>query len=115
MPFKAYLTSALLLSSAPVFAAQDKLELDDFMVNCVSSVDQSSVTLVRSGGSNKGYIMAGDLQGEADILPGLGSMTFLLMQDGQVITFVVDHANLEYDMMVKGSALRNDRGSCTLS
>jgi hypothetical protein len=85
------------------------------MANCTSSVDQSSVTLARSGGSNKGYILAGALQGEADILPGLDNLTFLLIHDGQVVNFSVDLVSLEYDMMIKGASQRFDRGSCTPS
>ena len=112
MLFRAALTSAIVLGSSPVVAGQTKLDANDFMANCTSSVDQSSVTLARSGGSDKGYIMAGDLQGEADILPGLDNLTFLLIQDGQVINFAVDLVSLEYHMMIKGSAQRFDTGSC---
>lgn len=109
--------TALLIGmmSAPASFAQTQLELDDFFVNCISDVDSAGVTLVRSGGSNKGYIMTSDLQGEADIYPGLKSMTFLLMQDKDVITFVVDYGNLEYDMMVKGGGHEFDRGQCSVS
>lgn len=113
MLFRAALTSAIALGTFPVCAGQTKLDLNDFTVNCTSSVDQPSVTLARSGGSSKGHIMAGDLQGEADILPGLDNLTFLLIQEGQVVNLAVDLVSLEYDMMIKGSAQRFDKGSCT--
>jgi hypothetical protein len=115
MLFRAALTSAIVLGSSPVAGGQTQLDTNDFMVNCVSTVDQSSVTLVRSGGSAKGYIMAGELQGEADILPGLGNLTFLLIQDSQVVNFSVDLLSLDYNMMIRGATQRFDKGSCTPS
>ncbi len=115
MLLRAALTSAFVLGSFPVIAGQTKLDANEFTANCTSSVDQSNVTLARSGGSNKGHITVGDLQGEADILPGLDNLTFLLIQDGQVVNFAVDLVSLEYDMMIKGTSQRFDRGSCTPS
>ncbi len=108
---------ALLIGCAAASAsvAETQIDMDDFFVNCISDVNSEGVTLVRSGGSDKGYIMTTDVQGEADIYPGLDSMTFLLMQETGVITFVVDYHSMEYDMMVKGAGQQFDRGTCSAS
>ncbi len=98
----------------PTFA-QTALELDEFFVNCVSDVVGGHVTLVRSGGPDKGYIMTSSVEGEATIHPAGESMTFLLMQDQNVVTFVVKYESLKYDMIVKGTGQHFDRGTCAAS
>jgi len=106
---------AVVVCATSVGATQPEVEKDDFFVNCISDLSSEGVTLVRSGGSDKGYIMTSEMQGEANIYPGVDSMTFLLMQDSRVITFVVEYSNLEYDMMVKGDGHRFDKGKCEVS
>lgn len=113
----ARIAAGILISCAIASSGQAETQIDmnDFFVNCISDVNEEGVTLVRSGGSDKGYIMTSELQGEANIYPGLDSMTFLFMQDSEVITFVVEYDNLEYDMMVKGNGQKFDRGKCAAS
>ncbi|WP_171237532.1 hypothetical protein [Ruegeria sp. HKCCA5763] len=106
---------AITAMAATPALAKSTLHDDDFSMECVSDVDGSNVTLKRSGGSDKGFISTGDLEGEAAIYPVGESMTFLLMQDGQVVTFVVNYDSLKYDMMVKGAAQKFDRGTCPAS
>ncbi|NOD63417.1 MULTISPECIES: hypothetical protein [unclassified Ruegeria] len=106
---------AVAAAAATPVLANNALKQDDFSVECVSDVDGSNVTLKRSGGSDKGHLSTGDLEGEAAIYPVGESMTFLLMQDGQVVTFVVNYDSLKYDMMVKGAVQKFDRGTCPVS
>lgn len=115
MKINTVLSSVLVSLVSGTAFAQSGLDAQDFMVNCISDMDGSDVTLVRSGGSDKGYIMTKSLQGEASIYPGLDSMTFLLMQDQEVVTFVVKYQDMKYDMMVKGGDQSFDHGTCALS
>ncbi|SLN46318.1 hypothetical protein [Ruegeria meonggei] len=101
--------------SASAALAQSEINLDEFSVNCVSDVDQKGVTLSRSGGSDKGFIATDTLEGEASIFPGLNTMTFLLIQGSDVVTFVVDYTTMEYDMRIKGAVQKNDKGTCTVA
>ncbi|WP_157054163.1 hypothetical protein [Ruegeria sp. 6PALISEP08] len=106
---------AVATTAATPVLAKNVLQQDDFTVECVSDVDGSSVTVKRSDGSDKGYLATGDLQGQATIYPVGESMTILLMQDEQVVTFVVNYDSLKYDMMVKGTVQKFDRGTCPAS
>ena len=106
---------AVVTTTATPVLAKNVLQQDEFSVECVSDVDGSNVTVKRSDGADKGYLATEDLEGEATIYPVGESMTVLLMQDEQVVTFVVNYDSLKYDMMVKGAVQKFDRGTCPAS
>ena len=93
-------------------ATNDPLNGADFVVNCVSDSNGGAVTLARSGATDKGFIVTDDIKGEATIIAGLNSLTFLHIMDKDVVTFVVDFDNLNYDMSIKGPHAAQDFGSC---
>ncbi|MEX0329081.1 MAG: hypothetical protein AB3N07_10185 [Ruegeria sp.] len=95
--------------------ATSALEVDEFTVNCVSELDGSTVTLARTGGTDKGHITTPTIQGEADIYPAGESMTYVLIKDETVVTFVMNYESLKYNMMVKSTTQTHDRGTCTQS
>lgn len=96
-----------------VAAAQnDPLNGEDFVVNCTSDSTGGAVTLARSGATDKGFIVTDEVKGEATIIGGLNSLTFLHIKDKDVITFVVDFESLNYDMSIKGPHAAQDFGSC---
>ncbi len=103
---------ALLIPSLG-FAAGGPLDGADFVVNCVSDQNGASVTLARSGGTDKGFIITESVKGEATILSGINSLTFLHIMGKDVITFVVDFDDLSYDLTIKGPNATNDRGACS--
>lgn len=109
-----YAVLILLGLAGPGVAAvqNDPLNGEDFVVNCVSESTGNAVTLARSGATDKGFIVTDELKGEATIISGLNSLTFLHIQDEDVITFVVDFDNLNYDMSIKGPHAAQDFGSC---
>ncbi|WP_050602485.1 hypothetical protein [Ruegeria sp. 6PALISEP08] len=94
-------------------ATSDPLNGADFVVNCMSDGNGGAVTLARSGATDKGFIVADNIKGEAQIIPGLNSLTFLHIMDQDVVTFVVDFDNLHYDMSIKGPHAVNDSGYCS--
>jgi len=108
--------AALVLSAViPAFAQAepgDPLNGADFVVNCVSDGNGGAVTLARSGATDKGFIVTDDIKGEATILAGLNSLTFLHIMDQDVVTFTVDFEDRNYDMSIKGPHAGNDFGSC---
>ena len=106
------LTLALGLPSLGLAADSGLLDGADFVVTCVSDGDGSTVTLARSGATDAGFIVTDTIQGEARILSGINSLTFLHIMDKDVVTFVVDFDDLSYDMATKGQHAANDRGSC---
>ncbi len=93
-------------------AQNDPLNGEDFVVNCVSGSTGNAVTLARSGATDKGFIVTDAIKGEATIIAGLNSLTFLHIADKDVITFVVDFEKLDYDMSIKGPHAAQDFGSC---
>ena len=111
---KTMLSICIAIAGLAGSAVASELEADDFFVNCVSDVNGSAVTLVRSGGSDKGFLMTDNIQGEAQIIPGVGSMTFLYMQEAEVVTFVVGFEELSYDMSVMGEHAGTDSGKCEM-
>ena len=106
------LTLAATLPSLGYAATEGPLDGADFVVICVSDNDGDTVTLARSGATDTGFIDANDIRGEAKILSGVNSLTFLHIIDQDVVTFVVDFEDLSYDMSVKGQHVANDRGKC---
>ena len=106
------LTLSLLIPQLASALNAGPLDGADFVVNCVSDKDGSLVTLARSGGTNKGYIVTDAIRGEATILSGIGSLTFLHLMEQDVITFVVDFDNLSYDLTIKGPHATQDHGAC---
>lgn len=113
MRFTALITAGLLMPTFVQAAIDDPLNGADFVVNCLSDKNGGSVTLARSGETDKGFIVAENIKGEAQIIPGLNSLTFLHIMDQNVVTFVVDFDNLHYDMSVKGPHAANDSGYCS--
>ncbi|WP_170463659.1 hypothetical protein [Ruegeria arenilitoris] len=109
-----YVVTMLLGLAAPgLTAAQsDPLNGADFVVNCVSDSTGGSVTLARSGATDKGFIVTDEIKGEATIISGLNSLTFLHIMDKDVVTFVVDFEDRNYDMSIKGPHAAQDFGSC---
>ena len=97
--------------TGPTFA--NTISDADYVINCVSGSNGDVVTLARSGGVDKGFIIAGDIQGEASILSGLDSATFLHIAGGNVITFIVDLTDNTYDMTTKGTQSKSDYGDCS--
>ncbi|MCG7518275.1 hypothetical protein [Ruegeria sp. Ofav3-42] len=95
-----------------VAAQNDPLNGEDFVVNCISDSTGGAVTLARSGATDKGFIVTDEVKGEATIIGGLNSLTFLHIKDKDVITFVVDFESLNYDMSIKGPHAAQDFGSC---
>jgi len=93
-------------------ATSDPLNGADFVVNCVSGNSGEAVTLARSGATDKGFIITQDIRGEATIIAGLNSLTFLHIMDQDVVTFVVDFEDRNYDMSIKGPHAGQDFGSC---
>ncbi|MDA7963210.1 hypothetical protein [Ruegeria sp.] len=106
------LTLAAALPSLAYAADGGPLDGADFVVICVSDKDGGTVTLARSGATDTGFIDADKIRGEAKILPGVNSLTFLHIKDQDVVTFVVDFEDLSYDMSIKGQHVANDRGTC---
>ncbi|WP_037306794.1 hypothetical protein [Ruegeria halocynthiae] len=106
------LTLALLAPSLGLAADAGPLDGADFVVTCVSDADGGTVTLARSGATDTGFIVTDAIRGEAKILSGINSLTFLHIMDKDVVTFVVDFDDLNYDMSVKGQHTANDRGKC---
>ncbi|MES0827328.1 hypothetical protein [Ruegeria sp. SCP11] len=108
--------AALILGAAlPVMAqsaTSDPLNGADFVVNCVSEGSGGAVTLARSGATDKGFIITDDIRGEATIIAGLNSLTFLHIMDMDVVTFVVDFEDRNYDMSIKGPHAAQDFGTC---
>ncbi|WP_170557291.1 hypothetical protein [Ruegeria atlantica] len=106
------LTLAILAPSFGLAASSGPLDGADFVVTCVSDTDGGSVTLARSGATDTGFIVTDTIRGEAKILSGVNSLTFLHIMDKDVVTFVVDFDDLNYDMTIKGEHSANDRGIC---
>ena len=112
MKFYAALTLGAILPVMALSAVEDPLNGADFVVNCVSNSDGGAVTLARSGATDKGFIITDDIRGEATIIAGLNSLTFLHIMDQDVVTFVVDFKDRNYDMSIKGPHAAQDFGSC---
>ncbi|WP_420587101.1 hypothetical protein [Ruegeria sp.] len=106
------LTLTFGLPSLGFAASPGPLDGADFVVTCVSDHNGGAVTLARSGATDAGFIVTDSIRGEAKILSGINSLTFLHIMDGDVVTFVVDFDDLSYDMAVKGQHAAHDRGTC---
>lgn len=101
--------TAICLSTA---AYSSPLTGDDFHITCVSDRDGSEVTLTRAGGADQGYIHTDKIDGEAMIFPGVNSLTFMHIEDQDVMTFVVHFDTHDYDLAVQGPHAGNDHGVC---
>ncbi|WP_170375373.1 MULTISPECIES: hypothetical protein [Ruegeria] len=112
MKFYAAVILSAVLPAIAYAASSDPLDGADFVVNCVSDNTGGAVTLARSGATDKGFIVTDDIRGEATIIAGLNSLTFLHIMDQDVVTFVVDFEDLNYDMSIKGPHAAQDFGSC---
>ena len=112
MKFYAALILGATLPVMAQSATSDPLNGADFVVNCVSDSNGGAVTLARSGATDKGFIVTEEIKGEATIIAGLNSLTFLHIMDQDVVTFVVDFEDLNYDMSIKGPHAAQDFGTC---
>ena len=112
MKFYAALVLGAALPMMAHSATSDPLNGADFVVNCVSESSGGAVTLARSGATDKGFIVTEEIKGEATIIAGLNSLTFLHIMDQDVVTFVVDFEDRNYDMSIKGPHAAEDFGSC---
>ena len=74
-------TLALLIPQIAAALPAGPLDGADFVVNCVSDRDGSSVTFARSGGTDKGFIVTEDIRGEADHPVGR-RITYVSASDG---------------------------------
>lgn len=106
------LTLALMTPTLGMAAGTGPLDGADFVVTCVSDGDGGTVTLARSGATDTGFIVTDQIRGEVQILSGINSLTFLHIMDKDVVTFVVNFEDLNYDMTIKGQHFVNDHGKC---
>ncbi|MGB0968429.1 MAG: hypothetical protein ACPGUX_09610 [Halocynthiibacter sp.] len=103
---------ALPFAFAVSAASSSPLTGDDFHITCISDRDGSEVVLTRSGGVDKGYIHTANINGDATIFPGVGSLTFMHIEGNDVMTFVVHFDTHDYDLSVQGPHAGNDHGVC---
>lgn len=80
---------------------------------CISDRDGSEVRLNRDPIGDKGSIQTKVIAGEAMVFKGLGSMTFVHIEDQDVMTVVVHFEDMSYDLSVKGPHAEHGHGSCT--
>lgn len=80
---------------------------------CVSDRDGSEVRLDRAPEGDKGTIATKDISGDALVFKGVGNMTFVHIEDQDVMTFVVHYDDMSYDLSVKGPHAGTDHGTCT--
>lgn len=106
------LTLSLGLPTLGYAASDGPLDGADFVVTCLSEQGGGAITLARSGATDAGFIVTDTIRGEAKILSGVNSLTFLHIMGKDVVTFVVDFDDLSYDMAVKGQHSAHDRGKC---
>lgn len=79
---------------------------------CVSDRDGSEVRLNRAPEGDKGSIETKDIAGDALVFKGVGNMTFVHIEESDVMTFVVHFSDMTYDLSVKGPHAGTDHGSC---
>ena len=79
---------------------------------CVSDRDGSEVRLNRAAEGDKGSIATPLIEGDAVVFKGIGNMTFLHIEDEDVMTFVVYVDDMSYDLSVKGPHAGTDHGTC---
>ncbi|WP_420587102.1 hypothetical protein [Ruegeria sp.] len=79
---------------------------------CVSDRDGSEVRLNRDANGDKGSIATAKVSGSATVFKGVGSMTFLHIENQDVMTFVVHFDSMTYDLSVQGPHAGNDHGTC---
>ncbi|WP_299889863.1 hypothetical protein [uncultured Ruegeria sp.] len=79
---------------------------------CVSDRDGSEVRLNQAAEGDKGRIATQSIEGDATILKGVGNMTFLHIEGGNVVTFVIHTEDMTYDLSIKGPHVGTDRGTC---
>ncbi len=104
---KSTLAAAALALSATVASAQER----EFV--CVSDLDGTEYRLKRTGADNTGTVAFNDLEGEAQVFPGLNNLTFIVANEQHVMTFFVKQPGLTYSLSVRRPSLRNDRGQCS--
>ena len=85
--------------------------------SCVSNLDGTEFVLNSASEEGKGSIATVDIAGDtvafdAQVLKGVGSVTFLSLQDEQVLTYVVNFSDMTYDLSIKGQHTANDSGKC---
>ncbi len=80
---------------------------------CISDLDGSEVRLNSAPVGDTGSIETKDVSGDAIVLNGLGNMTFVHIEDQDVMTFVVHIEDMTYNLSIKGPHAGTDRGKCT--
>ncbi len=79
---------------------------------CVSDIDGTEFHLTKSGDDSTGSIAVNDIAGAAQVFPGLGNLTFMYVDESNVMTFVVKLPDLNYDLSVQRPQPKNDNGKC---
>ncbi len=80
---------------------------------CVSDRDGSEVKLNRAPTGDKGSISTKSIEGDAMVFKGVDNMTFVHIEDSDVMTFVVHLSDMTYDLSIKGPHAGVDHGNCT--
>ncbi|WP_298848233.1 hypothetical protein [uncultured Ruegeria sp.] len=94
-----------------LFAATQALAEERHFV-CISDRDGSEIRLNRATAGDKGSIETPKITGDAVVFKGVGSMTFMHIEDQDVMTFVVHFEDMSYDLSVKGPHAEEDHGMC---
>ncbi|WP_037306796.1 hypothetical protein [Ruegeria halocynthiae] len=97
-------------AAAAFFASAAAAEERHFV--CVSDRDGSEVRLNRAPEGDKGNINYKEITGDALVFKGVGNMTFVHIEDQDVMTFVVHYDDMSYDLSVKGPHAATDHGTC---
>lgn len=104
---KSIFAVAAIASAASTAAAEER----HFV--CMSDRDGSEIRLNRDPVGDKGSIQTTVIAGDAMVFKGLDSMTFVHIEDQDVMTFVVHFEDMSYDLSVKGPHAEQDHGTCT--
>lgn len=91
---------------------------EEHVFSCVSNLDGTEFVLNSASEGSAGTISTIDIAGDtvafdAQVLKGVGSVTFLSMQETQVLTYVVNFSDMTYDLSINGEHSANDKGTCT--
>lgn len=103
---KLWIALPLALFSATQAVAEERHLL------CTSDRDGSEIRLSRAADGDKGSIETPIAAGDAVILKGVGSMTFMYIEGQNVMTLVVQLDDMSYDLSVKGPHADEDFGKC---
>jgi hypothetical protein len=71
------------------------------------------VHLTKYYGQKRGHITIGDVTREVDVFSGLGTLTFLYIDEGYALHYSVDPGKGTYTYSVAGKVSGEGRGTCT--